>query len=310
MLFQKFDGDVTYFFEDFDLDLSQFTFVHVSTDLIRANLINPKDRYFESTYEIDFSKINPARVIVTILRDKAEIDYEECGELVIKLINQYFDSLKERYTDNQIRNIVDSNKYRISDEIYKQMMRHYKTKISGLVEVVSSISYDIKRPFFNSEQIMNAFDLYDDVPTGMDIKSIVFRGGKKWLTEFYKFDSGSEKDFAVSLENDRKVIHWLRPTKDQFDLQYKFEGIVHEYEPDFVVETEDTCYLVEVKRRSEMNNPQVLAKKQRGLDYCKKATQWCIANHHKPWKYLFIPHDQITETTSFESYLINFLMKE
>lgn len=309
-LVEKFDGDVTYFFEDFDLDLSQFTFVPVSTDLIRANLIDPRDRYFESTYEIDFSKINPARVIVTILRDKAEIDYEECGELVIKLINQYFDSLKERYTDNQIRNIVDSNKYRISDEIYKQMMRHYKTKVSGLVEVVSSISYDIKRPLFNSEQIMNAFDLYDDVPTGMDIKSIVFRGGKKWLTEFYKFDSGSEKDFAVSLENDRKVIHWLRPTKDQFDLQYKFEGIVHEYEPDFVVETDDTCYLVEVKRRSEMNDPQVLAKKQRGLDYCKKATQWCIANHHKPWKYLFIPHDQITETTSFESYLINFLVKE
>lgn len=309
-LVEKFDGDVTYFFDDFDLDLSQFTFVPVSTDLIRANLIDPRDRYFESTYEIDFSKINPARVIVTILRDKAEIDYEECGELVIKLINQYFDSLKERYTDNQIRNIVDSNKYRISDEIYKQMMRHYKTKVSGLVEVVSSISYDIKRPLFNSEQIMNAFDLYDDVPTGMDIKSIVFRGGKKWLTEFYKFDSGSEKDFAVSLENDRKVIHWLRPAKDQFDLQYKFEGIVHEYEPDFVVETEDTCYLVEVKRRSEMNDPQVLAKKQRGLDYCKKATQWCIANHHKLWKYLFIPHDQITETTSFESYLINFLVKE
>ena len=59
-----------------------------------------------------------------------------------------------------------------------------------------------------------------------------------------------------------------------------------------------------------MNDPQVLSKKQRGLDYCKKATQWCIANHHKPWKYLFIPHDQITETTSFESYLINFLVKE
>lgn len=57
-------------------------------------------------------------------------------------------------------------------------MCHYKTKVSGLVEVVSSISYDIKRPLFNSEQIMNAFDLYDDVPTGMDIKSIVFRGGK------------------------------------------------------------------------------------------------------------------------------------
>ena len=57
-LVEKFDGDATYFFEDFDLDLSQFTFAPVSTDLIRANLINPKDRYFESTYEIDFIVIN------------------------------------------------------------------------------------------------------------------------------------------------------------------------------------------------------------------------------------------------------------
>ena len=43
---------------------------------------------------------------------------------------------------------------------------------------ISSISYDIKRPIFNSDQLMNAFDLYDEVPTGLDIKSCIFIGGK------------------------------------------------------------------------------------------------------------------------------------
>lgn len=309
-LVEKMDGEATYFFEDFELDLTPFTFAPVSTDLIRANLLDPRDRYFESTYEIDFSKINPARVIVTILRDKAEIDYESCGDLVIKLITTYFDSLKAKYTDNQIRNIVDSNKYRISDEIYKQMMRHYKMKSVGLVEVISSISYDIKRPLYSAQQIMSPMDLFDDLPTGLDIRSCVFRGGSKWLTEFYKFDSESEQIFAISLENDRKVIHWLRPTSDQFDLQYKYEGISHNYEPDFVVETEDTCYLVEVKRRSELNDGMVLAKKERGIKYCKIASQWCIANGHKPWKYMLVPHDQITTTTSFDSYVTNFVYEE
>lgn len=309
-LVEKYDGEVTYFFEDFDLDLTPFTFVPVSTDLIRANILDPRDRYFESTYEIDFSSVNPARVIITILRDKAEIDYDSCVELVVKLITTYFDSLKERYTDNQIRNIVDSNKYRIADEIYKQMMRHYRIRSNGIIEAVSSISYDIKRPLFDSQQLMNALDLYDEVPTGLDIKSLVFKGGAKWLTEYYKFDSGSEKDFAVSLENDPKVKHWLRPARDQFDLQYKYEGQVHAYEPDFVVETEDMCYLVEVKRRSEMTDGQVLAKRDRGVKYCKLASAWCIANHHKPWKYLFIPHDFITETTSFDAYLEHFIVED
>ena len=78
----------------------------------------------------------------------------------------------------------------------------------------------------------------------------------------------------------------------------------------FVVETEDMCYLVEVKRRSEMTDGQVLAKRDRGVKYCKLASAWCIANHHKPWKYLFIPHDFVTETTSFDAYLKNFIVEE
>lgn len=308
-LTEKYDGEISYFFEDFELDLTPFTFVPVSTDIIRENLLDPRDKYFESAYEIDFSKINPARVIVTILRDKAEIDYESCSSLIIKLINAYFNSLKTKYTDNQIRNIVDSNKYRISDEIYKQMMRHYKMKSNGLIEVVSSISYDIKRPVFSNDQLLNSLDLFDELPSGLEIKSCVFKGGNKWLTEYYKFDSGSEKDFAISLENDPHVIHWLRTTKDQFELQYKYGGLTHDYEPDFVVETEDMCYLVEVKRSSELNDPQVIAKRDRGVKYCKLASQWCIANGHKPWKYLLIPHDKITTITSFDAYTNNFIVE-
>ena len=306
-IIKKSIGDETYFFEDFDLDLTPFTFVPVSTDIIRSNILDPRDRYYESTYEIDFSSINPAKIIITILRDKAEIDYESCSELLIKLISTYFSHLKERYTDNQIRNLVDSNKYRICDEIYKQMMRHYKLKSSGLVEIISNISFDIKRPTYNYSDILSAYDLFYDIPSGINIRSILFKGGKKWLTEYFKFDSASEQEFAIACENDSKVIHWLRPTSDQFDIQYQFEGIYHNYEPDFVVETDDCCYLVEVKRKDEINDPLVIAKKERGIKYCKLASDWCIANGYKPWKYMLIPHDQINTTTDFEKFIKYFI---
>lgn len=306
---QKYDGDEEFFFEDFDLDLSKFTFVPVSQDLIRANLLDPRDRYFEATYEIDFSKVNPARVIVTILRDKAEIDYESCSDLLVKLITQYFNSLKERYSDNQLRNLVDANKYRISDEIYKQMMQHYKVKNSHLVEVVSNISFEIIRPVYDLSDINNAVDLFYDVPEGKNIKSIVFHGGKKWLTEFYKFDSSQEHYLAISCENDTKVLHWLRPSSKQFDIQYLFEGQYHDYQPDLVIEAEDRCYLVEVKDSRKMNDPDVLAKKDRAVKYCKIASDWCIANGYKPWTYLLIPHDVITTTNTISDLADKFSIK-
>lgn len=39
--------------------------------------------------------------------DKAEIDYELCSSLIIKLINTYYNSLNAKCTDNQTRNNAD-----------------------------------------------------------------------------------------------------------------------------------------------------------------------------------------------------------
>lgn len=64
----QFDGEAEYFFEEFDLDLTYFTFMSVSQGIIRANILDPRDRHFEEAYEIDFSSVNPARILVTILR--------------------------------------------------------------------------------------------------------------------------------------------------------------------------------------------------------------------------------------------------
>ena len=71
------------------------------------------------------------------------------------------------------------------------------------------------------------------------------------------------------------------------------------YEPDFVVETEKTIYLVEVKGENMLNNPDVLAKKERAQQYCKIATDYGKANNFKEWKYLFIPDNEIQSNSSF-----------
>lgn len=307
----KFQNEeATFVFDGFDLDLSKFTsYGPVSNDMIVSNVVNPMDRYYEKAYEIDFSSTNPARIIITLLRDKPEIDYDNISTLIIKLLKQYFDYLQNDrgYSDNQLRNVVVTNKYRISEEFYTQLMAHRRVKnASTLEEYVSNISYEIKRPIFTSDQIANAYELFYDLPTGIDIKTVVFKGGSKWMTEYYKFDSNSEKKFTILCENDPNVIHWLRPVNNQFDLYYEYQGQTHTYYPDLVVETNDAIYLVEVKRRDELEDEQVLAKKKRGVSYCKLASDKCRELGLKEWTYLLVPHDAFSTTTPFEEIVRNF----
>ena len=74
----------------------------------------------------------------------------------------------------------------------------------------------------------------------------------------------------------------------------------HTYEPDFVVETEQVIYLVEVKGEDKLNDPDVIAKKERGVQYCAVASRWGKSNGYKEWRYLFLPAGQIRSNSSFE----------
>ena len=71
-----------------------------------------------------------------------------------------------------------------------------------------------------------------------------------------KFDSSTEQDFAYVLENDKKVMKWLRPVSNQFNI-YWGNG-AHKYEPDFIVETDDTIFMVETKSAAEIDDAERL----------------------------------------------------
>ena len=48
-----------------------------------------------------------------------------------------------------------------------------------------------------------------------------------------------------------------------------------------------------------LNDPDVLAKKERAIKYCEVSTEWGKLNGYKEWKYLFIPAGQINMSSSF-----------
>lgn len=289
-------GVEEYVFIDFDLDLSGFTHVPIKNELLIQNLEDMSDRQRIKGDAIDFEGYNPKKVILTELRKKPEIDYEHCSELLFKLITQLCGHYESTYGINGMQNIVMMYRRDIASKIYDQMMTHFYCENGLLQEEVIDVKCSNLPQKLNCKQKVG---LYDDFKENYEghIKSVLFTGIKRGVYPEAKFDSyEGELTLARILDRDEDILKWLRPAPSEFNITYN-RG--KRYEPDFVVETADCCYLIEVKGEDKLTDPDVRAKKKRGIQYCEVATRWCKANGYKPWRYLFIPSKQVLPNSSF-----------
>lgn len=285
-------GVEEYVFVDFDLDLSEFNHVPIKNELLVQNLEDMYDRQRIKGDAIDFEGYNPKKVILEQLRQKPEIDYEKCSALLFKLISTVCDHYDRTYGVNGMQNIIMMYKKDIANKIYKQMLQHFYCENGFLQEeVVGTRDYNLQQSYSFKEKV-GLFEEYNE-----DIRSVLFDGIKRGVFSCAKFDSHPELVLARVLENDTDdVLNWLRPAPQEFNLTYNHGK---NYEPDFVVETEGTIYLVEVKGEDKLNDADVIAKKNRGIQYCEVASRWGKANGYKEWRYLFIPSKQIMPNSSF-----------
>lgn len=288
-------GKEDYKFIDFDIDLSDFNHVPISNDLLIQNLENINDRSSIKGKFIDFDGYQPEKILLEELKNKAEIDYEECSELLFKLITQVVSHYDEKHGLNGMKSIIMMNKRDIANKIYRQMLtsEHFYYSNGLLQEEVvdlerknlaTTYSFSIKKNLFEE-------------PEGA-IANNLFCGINKGVFHEAKFHSRPELIFARVIETDPDVLNWLRPNPNQFNIYYNRNK---RYEPDFVVETNDTIYLVEVKGEDRINDADVLAKKERAIQYCKISTEWAKANCQKHWVHLFIPAGQINSNSSFDN---------
>lgn len=285
-------GVEEYVFVDFDLDLSDFNHVPIRNEILVQNLEDMSDRQRIKGDAIDFDGYRPEKVIMDELRKKPEIDYEKCSSLLFKLITQLCDHYRTLHGDNGMRNIVMMYKRDIANKIYNQMMQHFYCTNGFLQEeVVDTRDYNLQQTY-NWREKVNLFDTFTE-----DIRNVLFTGIQRGVFSEAKFDSkDGELTLARVMETDPDVINWLRPHPHEFNITYNHG---HNYEPDFVVETEDVIYLVEVKGEDKLKETDVIAKKERGIQYCAVASRWGKANGYKEWRYLFIPAGQIHMNSSF-----------
>ena len=285
-------GVEEYVFVDFDLDVSAFNHVPIRNELLIQNLEDMADRQRIKGDAIDFEGYNPKKVILDELRKKPEIDYEKCSALLFKMISRLCDHYTANHGENGMRNIVMMYKRDIANKLYAQMMQHFYCKNGFLQEeVVGTREYNLQQTYSWREKV-GLFESFTE-----DIRNVLFTGIQKGVFSEAKFHSkDGELTLARVMETDSDVINWLRPHPREFNITYNHG---HAYEPDFVVETEDIIYLVEVKGEDKLNDPDVIAKKERGIQYCAVASRWGEANGYKEWQYLFIPAGQIRSSSTF-----------
>ncbi len=289
------DNRAIYYFEHFTLDTTEFNYYPIPNEILLKNLVDSGEVEAVKGNDLNFDALNPMRVIVDEISKRPEIDYDACCDLLYDLITSLFDAFAKKFSSNEIKNIVMCNKRSIADKIYEQMIKHFKCAEPNIIEEISGVSLYIYEPSYMHKIGEEPISIYTIIPDG-DVPKCLFSGFKKALHPIYKFDSAPEKRFAIVCEQSSEVLKWLRPAPKQFNLFY---GNGQRYEPDFVVETSDTMYLVEIKGEDKFNDENNLLKKQCAVKYCQVASVYASGHELKKWKYLYIPSQQVQINSSF-----------
>lgn len=290
--------DVKSGFKDFELDVAGLNYQPVSEEIIRRTLRTNESEILQSESSGVVRDI-PENILVNELINYPEVDYDREAELLYMLSRQAIAKLgKDRDVDD-LKNIVLYHKREIGRYIYAQLQQHFYLESSGFEEPIV-YPFDRIKPHNFSKYTADSVHHYTETinPTHA-IPSKVFGGFKKACHNLYKFDSKAEKDFAAILEKDADVLKWLRPSESQFEIYWKHNS--KRYHPDFVVETVDTIFMVEIKAEKDIDDTEVQEKAEAGKKYCEAVSTFNLANGGKKWTYVLIPHTAVVANMSLKS---------
>jgi type III restriction enzyme len=285
-------GEVTVGYQDFDLDCNRFRQPPAEKDLLVQHLMNNQRFKIVSGDGVVLEK-NLEDYIVRGLIDKDDINYDEHSELLYKLAGQMVRHLQSYLqTPDDVLNVLQFYQAQLVTLIHTQMNQHYVEKVTEYEVTVSKGFQTLTSSMAAMQTGQAILPFRAPVEERLLIRGMLFGGFSKCLYPAQKFDSDSERRFAIILEDEPSVLKWLKPPKDVLRIYYYQEEV---YQPDFVVETEMARYLCEPKRASEMNDEVVILKSKAATLWCQHATK--VSD--KPWRYVLIPHDAIDHSATF-----------
>lgn len=292
-------GEITTGFHAFKLDVSQLHLQPGQREIVGQMLRT--NEQFTLAAEVGLKEQRPEDYIVHALVDFDDIDYFTHAELLYDLAGQMVQHLRGYLSEDEAISVLDRDRRLIAREIHAQMMAHFWEEATEYEVQVSRGFTELRPCNYTATAGQTAHHFRETVTETSRIKQMLFGGFARCLYPLQKFDSDTERRFAIILERD--ATKWLKPAKGQFQIYYKLGTEQPEYIPDFVAETDATIFMVETKARADINTQEVQAKAAAAMRWCKHASDHAANVGTKPWKYLLVPHDEVSESKRLADYL-------
>ena len=285
-------GEVTTGFHPFTLDLSQLHLQPGQREIVGQMLRT--NEQFTLAAELGLKEHRPEDYVVHVLVDFDDIDYFTHADLLYELAGQMVRHLRGYLSEDAAVSVLDRDRRLIAREIHSQMMAHFWEEATGYTVQVSRGFTGLRPCTYTTAAQQPVRHFRETVTDPSRINQMLFGGFARCLYPLQKFQSDTERRFAVILERDTRK--WLKPAKGQFQIDYKLGTEQPEYVPDFVAETDTAILMVETKKRADIDTQEVQAKAAAAVRWCQHASDYAATVGTKPWKYLLIPHDEINES--------------
>jgi type III restriction enzyme len=300
-------GEVTSGFNSFTLDESSIHYQPVERDILIQHLRTHRQETLTASGNGQ-TELRLENYLVRALIDFDDISYDDHADLLYDLAGQMVKHLRSYLKDNgDVVNVLQYYQRQLADFIHSQMQAHHWEKAAGYDVVVSKGFTTLKPLAFTAPADEPIHDFRHRPADVTKIAQMIFGGFSRCLYPVQKFQSDTERVLSIIL--DREATKWFKPDRGQFQIFYKWGTDQREYQPDFVAETRDTIYMLEPKMRKDMEDQEIIHKKESAISWCKHASDHASKNGGKPWKYLLIPHDAIAENMTLIGAAAQFSVK-
>ena len=234
---------------------------------------------------------NPENMLAVSLLESIPEFSSDDAEFILDVVDQYLALIDG--TDDEKKKIVRRYATVIVEDLRKQI---YASKEES-TEFVFSVQKDliVFGTFVKNMKENGRLYYKKEVPDKKNIKQYLFEGYKKSYYAENAFDSDDERRLSVILEEDSDVIRFIKPPLNQLGLFYK---AAKQYNPDFLVETADKKYMIEVKAANQTDNEDVQEKAKAALKWCECASE--VDADGKTWEYRLVPGDKIVVGNTFK----------